>query len=338
MRSIEDEVRIRNSQIKNRIVMPPMVCFNWADTSGFETVSRAQYYGNRAQGETGLIVIEATSISPEGRITDTELGLWSDEHIEQFKRIAEACHTHGSKVIVQLVHAGSKAIKPFEAGSKDNLTLQSIKDDFIAASLRAEKAGLDGVEIHGAHGYLLNQLTSPETNVRTDVYGGSIENRLRLSTSIVTELRHKANEDFIIGYRYGVNDPTFETDIVMAKELERAGVDFLNVSAGIGFKSLEAPKDFPFSSITYMGVYLQEHLTIPCACVFGVRKPEQAKWLIENTGVAMVAIGKGLLSDPFWAHKAFADEPVDVCLECSGGCKFRYDGRTCPWALKQGRF
>ena len=338
MRTINDTVRIRHTEVKNRMVMPPMVCFNWGDTLGFETVDRAYHYGLRAKGDTGLIVIEATSISPSGRITESELGLWDDAHINQFKKIADACHAHGSKVIVQLVHAGSKSIQPFHGSSSENFSLEDIQNDFISASLRAEKAGLDGVEIHGAHGYLLNQLTSLETNMRTDQYGGTLDNRLKLSVDIVKMLRDLTNDDFIIGYRYGVNDPSFKEDIIMAKALENAGVDFMNVSAGIGFKTLEAPISFPFSPITYMGVFLQEHLSIPCACVFGIRAAEQADWLIKNTSIAMIAVGKGLLSDPDWTHKAIYNEKIDPCLDCAGGCKFRYDGRECPWALRHNRF
>ncbi len=348
MQKLQDAVQIGHKTTPNRLLMPPLVCFNWADPNGYETVSRAWHYGLRAEAGTGTIVVEAAAISPDSRIIDTELGIWEDGHIDQYKRIADACHKHDSLVFVQLVHAGMKSFGDVVYSSSVNevknktchaMTLDQIdqvKADFVAAAVRAEKAGLDGVEIHGAHGYLLSQFTSSVTNHRTDQYGGSIENRHRLTLEIVEAVKEAVGRDFLITYRFGVNDPTFAEDIDLAKKLEAAGVTLLNVSSGIGSESLEAPEDFDFHKITYMGKVIRDHVTIPVASVYGLKKPEDAMQLVEKDHTDLVAIGRGLLADPQWSQKALAGQAVDVCARCKPWCKFAKDGFSCPWYVKRG--
>lgn len=343
---LSQSIKVNNSNVKNRILLPPLVCFNWADNDGFETYDRAEHYGKRAAGGTGLIVIEATAVSKEGRLCDTELGLWKDEHIPQFAKMAEACRKENSLAIVQIVHAGMKSVgdKVFSASADlvDNkecfeMTLEQIEEvkaAFVNAAIRAQKAGLDGVEIHGAHGYLLNQFTSKVTNKRSDIYGDSLESRFRLSLEITKAIREATGDDFIIGYRFGVNDPTFKEDIQLAKELEIAGVDLLNVSAGIGFEGMEVPSDYPFSIITYMGTEIYKHVNIPVACVGNIREPKDAIYLVENNMIDMVAVGRGILADPNWGNKAMAGDEVNRCYHCKPRCKYSQDGTKCPWFNK----
>ncbi|SHJ78648.1 2,4-dienoyl-CoA reductase [Anaerobranca californiensis DSM 14826] len=342
---IDKPILINGKEVKNRILMPPLVCFNWADDDGFETVDRQRHYGLRAQGGTGLIVVEAAAVSKEGRLAASQLGIWKDEHIPQFAKIAQECHKHGAKVVVQLVHAGMKSVgdKVFvpspiktEENSKEYtpMTLediQKLKEDFINAAIRAQKAGLDGVEVHGAHSYLLNQFTSPLINKRDDLYGGTMENRFRLPLEIVQEIRKACGQDFIISYRFGVNDPTFAEDKHLAQQLEKLGVNILNVSNGIGIKNLEVPQDFPFSFITYMGVELRKAVNIPVACVFGIREPKEAEYLLEKDLIDMVAVGRALLADPNWTNKAIKGEAINLCYHCKPRCKYSVDGHTCPW-------
>jgi len=344
--SIGKSIQINKHIIKNRIIMPPLVCFNWANDDGFETSDRGVHYGKRAQGGTGLIIVEATAISKEGRLCDTELGLWKDDHIPQFERIAKSCHDEGAKVIVQLVHAGMSSVgttvyssSSTEVKNKECLEMslediKKVKEDFRAAAIRAKKAGLDGVEIHGAHGYLLSQFTSEKVNKRSDMYGGSLDNRLRLSIEIIEEVRKVTGDDFIICYRFGVNDPTLEEDKYFAKKLETLGVDILNVSSGIGGNKIEVPEDYPFSFITYMGTEIYKEVNIPVACVFGIKEPNQAEYLLEKEMIDMVAVGKGLLADPQWTSKAIAGEAVNICYNCAPRCKYSVDGTQCPWYNK----
>lgn len=344
---ISQPLYINKSKCKNRIVMPPLVCFNWADDKGYETVDRALHYGQRSA--TGLIVLEATAISPEGRLCDSQLGLWEDGHIAQFERMADACHDDQALVIVQLVHAGFKGItETLYSASADTLEgkkvkaltldqIETIKNDFVKAALRAHQAGLDGVEIHGAHTYLLNQFTSAKTNHRCDQYGGNLENRHRLPIEIVEAVRSATSENFIIGYRFGVNDETFQEDIALIKALDQSSVDFFDVSIGFASTNVQVPEGFKYHPITYMGIKLQEYTNKPVACVYGIKDPLDAENILKDYKVAMVAVGKGLLADPLWTKKALLSENVDLCIDCQPRCKFGIDGHKCPRALMRNK-
>lgn len=348
MPAINEPLCINRKTLRNRIIMPPLVCFNWADDKGFETVSRAEHYGLRAKGGAALIVIEATAVSRDGRLHASELGLWSDAHIPQFRAIAEACHRAGCLVTVQLVHAGAKAVaeKRYSASAGQEGDHQIFElseaqigaavDDFVSAALRAEAAGLDGVEIHGAHGYLINQFASAVSNKRQDRYGGE-EGRMLLPLEISQAVRQAVSPDFIVGYRYGVNDPSLKADIELARRLEKTGIDWFNISAGIGGESIEVLQDFPFHYVTWMGCALQRHLTVPGACVFGITKAEQAAFLLAGGYSDLVAVGRGLLADPDWPNKAIAGQPIAECLHCPSGCQFRRDGMKCPVRLAAGQ-
>lgn len=350
MSKINQPLLVNKHEVKNRILMPPLVCFNWADDNGFETQSRAEHYGQRAKGGAGIIVIEATAIMKSGRIVASELGLWDDLHIPQFKKIADACREHKSLSLVQLVHAGDKSVgakvfgaSPSKVEAKEcfEMTLTQInevKEAFVLASVRAQKAGLNGVEIHGAHGYLLSQFASTKSNLRLDAYGGSLENRMQLSLDIVKAVRAATRPDFVIGYRYGVNDPTFEEDIIFVRELEKAGVDLLNVSSGILTGEVEnIPSGFEFSSITYLGSVIKKYARVPVACVYGIKHPEQAEKLLNENHCDMVAVGRAILADPDWGNKAIAGEAVNVCYHCVPRCKYGSDGNQCPWRLLEGK-
>lgn len=339
---LNDSLKINSKICQSRIVMPPLVCFDWADAQGYQTHSRAKHYGLRSPS-TGLIVIEATAISKEGRFSSTMLGLWEDGHIQQFKETAKACHDHKALAIVQLVHGGfqantcpvysastyAKKDKEVLAMSLDHI--KKTKDAFVASAVRAYKAGLDGVEIHGAHTYLLNQFTSSKTNTRTDAYGGSPSNRFRLSLEIVKAVRQATHEDFIIAYRFGCNDPTFKEDILLLQALDQAGVDFFNVSAGFIDTDHPVPEGFPYAFITYMGKHLKDYTHKPLACVYGIKTEAAANDLVENHNMPLVAVGKAMLADPHWSHKAVHHQAINTCYDCKPRCKYGSNGKTCPY-------
>lgn len=340
--NLEDQVQINQKKAQSRIVLPPLVCFNWGDKAGYETVDRAKHYGLRAKG-TGLVVVEATAISTEGRFHDTMLGIWEDGHIHQFEKIAKACKEENALSLVQIVHGGFQSLGPevYSASTYDKANktvkpmslehIDQVKKDFVDASIRAHKAGLDGVEVHGAHTYLLNQFTSKKTNQRQDIYGGSLENRCRLPLEIVKEIRQATSPDFIIGYRFGCNDESFEEDIVLLKALDEAGVDFFNVSAGFISSVIDMPKDFPYSYITYMGVHLKNYTEKPVACVYDIRTEMTARDLVQNFNVPMIAAGRALLADPYWSKKVLAGEPINRCHHCKPRCHYGSDGSNCPY-------
>lgn len=343
---IKDTITINKQKSQSRIVMPPLVCFNWSDDKGYETVSRAKHYGVRSK-DTGLIVVEATAISPEGRFSESMLGLWEDGQIKQCEGIAAACHKENALVIIQLVHGGFQAYtNPVYSASvyekKDKtvlaMTLEQInqvKEDFVSSSVRAYKSGLDGVEIHGAHTYLLNQFTSSKTNHRTDEYGGSLENRCRLPLEIIKAVRAATHPDFIIGYRFGCNDETFKEDIYLLKALDQASVDFFNVSAGFISADINVPVQFPYNHITYMGVYLKDYTEKPLACVSGIKTEAAANHLIEHYNVPMVAVGRAMLADPHWSTRAINHQPINKCYDCKPRCKYGVNGQECPQFEKE---
>lgn len=340
-------ITIKGKNIRNRAVMPPMVCFGEAGTDGFVTDKHISHYEARAKGGTGLIIVEATCIQRDGRLSDDQLGIWSDEHIPGLRKITDVCHRNGAVVILQIHHAGLKTppsvvdvpVAPSKSEDKTSRELtideiEVIKQDFVKAALYAKVAGFDGIELHGAHGYLLNQFASSVTNHRTDEYGGDLNKRMKLSLDIIAGIRKElGHEDFIIGYRMGGNEPTLKDGIKIAKILEEAGVDLLHVSAGISDSNIplpETPKNFPFNWIVYCGTEIKKNVSIPVIVVNGIRTSDQAALIIENRLADFVAIGRGHLVDPDWANKAMNKLEATYCLECKPHCLWFEDGDLCP--------
>lgn len=345
MSKLFDSYTIKNHKIKNRIVLPPMVCFGWTDDRGFVSDRHARHYGAIAKSGTGLIIVEATCVNQKGRLSNTQLGIWSDEHIEGLSRIAAACHNHGAVVLLQIHHAGfmtpKTVLEPSLAPSdmhteKYNaraLTVSDIKalqQDFIKAAVRAEKAGFDGIELHGAHNYLINQFMSPVTNKRTDNYGGDLNGRSKFALEIIKGIKEVVSTDFIIDYRMGGNEPLLEEGIQVAKVLENAGVDILNISSGIMSDiTPEVPEGFPYNWIVYNGTEIKKHINIPVIVVSGIRTPESAAYLVDNGMTDFVAIGRGQLADHNWAKHAMEKQDTITCIECPN-CAWRKNGEKCP--------
>jgi NADPH2 dehydrogenase len=345
MVNLSADSKIKKLVIKNRIVMPPAVCFGWTDSSGFVNEDHVIHYEKIAKGGAGLIIVEATCINKDGRLADSQLGVWGDDQIDGLSKIAKACHEHGAVVLVQIHHAGLKTpegvTKDIVGPSEVSLSgkagralkveeIQNIQEDFINAAKRVKAAGFDGIELHGAHGYLIDQFMSPVTNKREDQYGGTIENRMRFALEIVKRLKEESGENFIIGYRMGGNSPTLEDGIHIAKALEENGVDLLHVSAGIqGEKLPEVSIGFPYNWIVYMGTEIKKHVTIPIIAVNGIRTPKQAAYLVENGLADFVAVAKAQLADHNWANKALMGEEIINCIECPR-CQWFTDGKRCP--------
>lgn len=357
MNTLFSEITIKSLKIKNRIVMPPMVTFDYLEDEGLVTEEHIKHYEERAKGGVGLIVVEATCVSVNGRLSNKQLRLWSDEYIDGLSKITEVCHKYGSKTLLQIHHAGLNSPKSasedivapsdYEGISNfDKSTISaraltideihSIQKDFIAAAIRAKKAGFDGVELHGAHGYLISQFLSPIINKRDDSYGGSLVKRANFATEIITGIREALGEDFIIACRMGFNEPNLQTSIEIAKLFEKTGVDLLHVSSGMFGPSEvdsadlpEIPQDFNYNHIVYGGTEIKKNINIPVIVVNGIKTPEQASYLVENNLADFVAIARGLLVDEEWANKAEKNEPVAPCLNCKFCLWFR-SGKSCP--------
>lgn len=342
---ISDSYSLKNVTIKNRIVMPPMVCFGWSSDTGLATEAHIEHYENRAKGGAGLIILEAHAVTKEGRLSDTQLGIWDDDHISGLRAIGEACHRYGAKVLVQIHHAGlktpqtvtsiGKAPSDHVENGKEAKTLSideihNIQHDFVEAAKRAKEAGLDGIELHGAHGYLIDQFMSTVTNKRNDEYGGEFKSRMRFVLEIINNIKIICDENFILGYRLGANSPSLSDGIETAKALEQAGVELLHVSAGIPSGDLPmVPEGLPFNWIVYMGTEIQKHVSIPVIVVNGIRTRQDAEYIIDNQLAQFVAVGRGFLVDSSWASKVFSKEEVKPCLKCAK-CQWFKNGKLCP--------
>jgi len=337
--------------------MPPMVCFGYAGTDGMVTARNLKHYEERARGGPGLIIIEATCVNPQGRLSDVQLGLWSDDQIEGFRKIADICHRYGAVVMLQIHHAGMAVHKnvtqdklaPSDFQGVSNLggmalkaramtldEIHQVQSDFVSTALRAQKAGLDGVELHGAHGYLISQFLSPLANRRTDAYGGSLIKRTRFATEIISKIRQTAGPDFIIGCRMGCDEPDLKSSIRIAKRLEQTRIDLLHVSLGMSsfvktenYAEPSIPEDFGYNWIVYGGTVIKKNVSVPVIVVNGIRTPRQAGYLIENGLADFAAIGKGLLVNPNWAIQAQKGQEAVTCLDCKR-CAFFNPGTQCP--------
>ncbi len=302
MINIFSSLKIKNIEIKNRIVLPPMVRFSLIKNDGFVTTELINWYEKIASNGVGLIIIEASCVASDGKLRDNQIGIWQDDFISGLSEIAKVCKKYNVPSLIQIHHAGFDD----KISSVPKETLKKILNQFIAAFKRAKKCGFDGIEIHGAHGYFLSQLNSKLYNTRDDEFGGSFYNRMRFNRLLIEGTKDLFDENFILGYRMGGNEPTLKEGIKIARYLEELGVDLLHISCGIPdpkFKSeakVEVPNNFPMDWIIYLGTEIKKSVSIP---VIGVRKikiEEQASYLIENNMLDMVAIGRALIAKPAW--------------------------------------
>lgn len=346
MAGLFSEAVIKGRTVKNRVVLPPMVCFGWSGEEGLVSKNHRRHYAARAAGGAGIVVVEATCVAPDGKLSMDQLGLWDDGQIQGMKDLADCCLEAGALPLVQIHHAGWKAVhdgapapkgpsarhgKAAASGELSIGEIAGITEAFTMAALRAKTAGFAGVELHGAHGYLLSQFASPLDNHRTDEYGGTLENRLRLHIEIGRSIRTACGDDFILSIRIGCNEPDLEGGIAAAKHLEANGFDLLHVSAsGHEEGKPEVPEGFPFNWIVWGGASIHKAVGIPVIVVNAIRTPERAQWLIENGWADFVAIGKDFLTDARWGEKARLGEPAVSCLQCKRGCRWFSSGDRCP--------
>lgn len=338
-------LKLKSFEIKNRVVMPPVVSFGWADENGYVDDRHVRHYEERAEGGAGIIIVEATCVKKDGRIVNSQPGIWSDNHIKGLNKITTACRKYGPLMLIQIHHSGlatspaiaDKAVSP-TADPNNNRThtlsieeIHDLRDAFIKAAGRAKQAGFHGVELHGAHGFLLNQFATTIFNKREDEYGRSLEGRLKLASEIIHGIREALGEDFIIGYRLGSNSPTLEDGIEIARYLEKTGIDILHASHGGGTGVIPTvPENFAYNGIVYSGTQIKKHVKIPVIAVNEIKTPERASYLIAHQMADFVAIGKDMLTDPRWVKKAMNNEPIDYCLHCQPKCKRYENADLCP--------
>lgn len=360
MANVNSPIKIGTKICKNRITMAPTVKF-YAPEDGMVTEEYVKHYEARAAHGVGLIVLEATAVAPEGRLHPAQLGLWCDEQIAGHSKIAEAVHRYGTLIIPQ-IHYGGLGTHPdcgpltsptavrWSNGFREADALELTKEDirriqgqFVAAAVRAQKAGYDGVQLHGCHAYLINDFAS-DVNKRTDEYGGSTENKARFGSEIIAGIREVCGEDFLISVRISGADPTIEESKVVAECYVAAGCDYLQVSCGIGeFNDMPLDENLPYNKIAALGVLMHEHFKgrVPVSTVNGLRTVEKVRYMIENDLVDTVDLGCGLLADPAFTEAILSGAEYVKCFGCPA-CAFG-PGHThpCP-AMKirggEGRF
>ena len=346
--------RIAHLELKNRIVMPAMGC-SLAEHSGEPGPRMIRYYADRAKGGTGLIITEITRIDDETGVgTPNQLAVTDSFVIGQLSRLAEAVHAYDTKLFVQLHHPGNQTPSRLIGGrqpvSASDVTCKVIGEQpralsteeveglvkkFVIGAVLCQKAGVDGVEIHGAHGYLVSQFLSPHTNKRTDKYGGSFEGRMRFATEIILGIRAYCGPKFPIGIRINGSDYladgiTEEDAIAQAKYFEKLGVCYLNVSCGTydsGATIIE-PNYFQEGWKKHLAANIKKAVSIPVIAVCNIKHPAVAEQLLEEDFADFVGIARGNLADPEWANKAEkgADKLIRKCLGCMECFRILNDG------------
>ncbi len=314
MVNLLDALTVKGLPLQNRLVLPPMQT-SLATDQGVVTAKLINYYVQRSKA-LGLIVVEHSYISPEGRVSDKQLGIYDDSLIPELERLSSQVHSMGTPIVIQINHAGRKTstnvtgfqpVAPSATTSARELTeeeLFTLVDQYVAAADRAIKAGFDGVEIHGAHGFLLNQFYSPLTNQRTDSYGGSLENQMRLPLEIVKQVRKTIGKRLLL-YRLGVvdlesNGIQMEDSKLFARRLEDVGVDIIDVSGGLcGSRPAQLEKTQGF--FIPQAHIIKSVVNVPVIGVGGIRDPKYANRLIKEHTVDLVAIGRPILNDANWA-------------------------------------
>lgn len=378
--------KIGNVEIKNRVVMPPMM-LGFGQFDGKPTETMMNYYEERAIGGAGLIVTEITRVNDfSGASAFAQLAISHDYHIAPLKEMIDRVHRHGAKMFIQLHHPGrqnlglmmgtvpvsiamhkligncydklfykvapmgkklmekdmvlktsspSQCARAYSAESLNReMSVKEIRriiQQFIDGAVRAKKAGADGVELHAAHGYLIQQFLSPYTNQRTDCYGGSFENRLRFLAEILTGIKSACGKDFPIIVRLSVDECykeigksgvgyTLADGVKMAKEIENMGADAIDVSSA-GYDTYNywlEPTSFQPGWRKYMAAAVKKEVSIPVLAANLIRSPEQAEEQLEEGIQDFVCLGRPHIADPHWANKAKEGKANEIkrCICC----------------------
>lgn len=322
MHSLNSPFVIKGLSLKNRIVMAPMCQYSVDTKDGMPNDWHFVHYVSRAIGGTGLIIVEMTDVEPDGRISNFDLGLWSDHHVPAFKKIVDSVHQQGAKIGIQIAHAGRKArdtTRPVSASNisydSENyrqpraLTITEIKHlviKFKEAAARAVQAGFDTIELHGAHGYLIHQFMSPNSNLRTDEYGSDLA---RFGCEVIKAVKSVIPEDMPLIMRlsaveYIDGGYTIDHALNIAKRFKEAGVDMFHISSGgEGVPGKIKPGNYPGYQVSFAKQFKHE-LNVPVIAVGMLDEPHVANYVLKNEDIDLIAIGRGMLDDPYWAIHA----------------------------------
>ena len=322
MPTLYDPITIGHTKLWNRLVMAPMA-FGLSNERGEVTEKLVKHYLERCDG-LGLIIIEATCVSKEGRMFEKQLSLADDGNMDAFESLVDLLHSRKVKVAIQLAHAGGTAsskvigtqpLAPspvmIPEGSKEVPCEMRVGDidkavvDFVEAAGKASDAGFDAVELHGAHGYLLNQFLSPITNRRDDEYGGSLANRLRISRRIIEGIKRRY-PNLTILYRLGAEDVapgglSLSQGVEAAALLEGMGVDAIDVSGGVGVSLKWIDGQSKVGFLISQARAVKAAVKVPVIGVGGIKSLDEADSFIRMDSADLIAVGRAILKNPKWA-------------------------------------
>jgi len=322
------DIRIGKKVVHNRIVVPPMVEFGVIEEDGFVHDRHLKHYKLFAQGGAGIVTTEAFAVLDpnDGRHT---LHLYSDKFIPGLTKLVTVIKSCGALVFVQI---NNRRAAISEGRVFDDITvdeIEEIKQGFLDAAVRVWKSGADGVEIHAAHGFFLNQ--SFENNHRDFLYGGNLDERMGLIVEIIRAVRERTDNDFIISVRLGYED---EKSLVRAAcILEDAGADILSISRGCSLRedpmNEEIPDGFIYDRKVYLASLVKEKVNIPVTCVGKIKTASEVDEILTLGYADMVALGREHLTDPYWTREVLEDNNPVLCKQCRK-CLWYIDGKYCP--------
>ncbi len=312
-------------KLNNRLVFPPMATAK-SGVDGKVNQEILDYYDEKSKGGyISLIIVEHSFITPEGRANKGQLSLADDSTVEGLKKLAYTIHKNGSKAVMQINHAGSlttrektgyeivgpsAVVNPRGTEIPKELTKNDIKEiiqNFKDAARRVKDAGFDGVEIHSAHGYILNQFYSPLTNKRNDEYGGNVLGRIKIHLEVIKAVKEAVGEDFPVLLRLGACDyakggNSIEDCKIAASEFEKAGIDILDISGGmLGYIVPGLNEQGYFHEVTEK---LKRVVSIPVILTGGVTEVEAAEKLLERGKADLIGVGRAIFRDSLWAKRA----------------------------------
>ena len=322
---LSQELKSKNINFKNRVVMPPMATAK-ADENGHITDEILNYYEKKTKNKLfSTVIIEHCFVDVLGKASKNQTSIADDSTIDGMKKLANLVKSNDSNVILQISHAGSStseeitgqqpvapsAIKnpskstaelPRELSAEE---IEQIIDKFVAAAVRSKEAGFDGVEIHSAHGYLLNQFLSPLTNKRTDEYGGDIDGRIKIHLEIIRKIREKVGGDYPIFIRVGAGDYldgglSTDDSIYACKEFIKAGVDVLDISGGMCMFSIDDKRAGFFD---FLSKPIFENVDVPVILTGGVKTGEDVEDILNRGVCDLVGIGRSVFKDSNWMNE-----------------------------------
>ncbi len=346
---LSDPVKIGNITLKNRMYAAPMVSL-YADEDGNVTRRLVDIYRKKARGGWGLVCVEAASIRYDGRLFSRMLGIYRDQQIAGLNELAEAINEEGALSCIQIMHGGRQANSRFNGNKKpsapspvapwppdqsppDELTpdeCSKMADDFAAAAGRAKEAGFDCVQLHAAHGFLMQQFISPYTNIRSDHYG----DKLAFVKEVIIKVRNVVGHDYPIGIRMSADEFLGEKGILIdsfvkevAPEIEKAGVDWIDISAGT-FETLVhwiPPLYFKNAYLADLAAKVKDVVSIPVSGIGKINDPHIAERIVREEKVDIAAFGRQVLADTEFANKTLAGKKDSIrkCIVCDMGCTDR---------------